>query len=173
MFRPARTSRTTRPEPSGLCHTGPFHEVKGAAPAWAYLPDLAETIALLANRERRCRPKPGSTPPVTASPARRWPKPSSTWQGSLPIKPSNWLPIYFPAPFVTLCREVIEMRYLGPTALQLDDAGLVGVPGSEPHTKLDEAGRASIAAPRSPRRPVWPFRTQVIGSSSEPSGQAR
>jgi nucleoside-diphosphate-sugar epimerase len=149
-------------------------EVKGAAHAWAFLPNLAETIAPLADREASLPAEAQFhfaghrlTGQAMAEAVQR------VAGGSLPIKPFNWLPIYFAAPFVTFCREVIEMCYLWPTALQLDNARLVGVLGSEPHTKLDEAVRASITAPRSARRPVWPFRTQVIGSSSEPSGQTR
>ena len=66
--------------------------------------------------------------------------------GALPIRPFRWLPVYLGAPFATFLREVIEMRYLWRTTLQLDNARLVALLGSEPHTPLDRAVRASREA---------------------------
>ncbi len=127
-------------------------EVTGAAHAWAYLPDLAETVALLADREATL---PGEarfhfgghrlTGQAMARAVQR------VTGGNLPIRKFNWLPIYLAAPFVTFCREVIEMRYLWPTSLQLDNTRLTNLLGAEPHTALDEAIRTSITALRSAR----------------------
>ncbi len=63
--------------------------------------------------------------------------------GTLPVRPFRWLPVYLGAPFVTFLREVIEMRYLWRTTLRLDNTRLVDLLGSEPHTPLDRAVRAS------------------------------
>lgn len=112
--------------------------------AWAYLPDLAEAVALLADRE-------ASLPAEArlhfgghhlhgrgmAEAVRR------VSGGALPIRPFRWLPVYLGAPFVTFLREVIEMRYLWQVPLRLDNARLAALLGQEPHTPLDAAVRAS------------------------------
>jgi nucleoside-diphosphate-sugar epimerase len=47
--------------------------------AWAYLPDLAETVALLADAKRRCRRRSGCISAVTTCGVAAWRKPSSAW----------------------------------------------------------------------------------------------
>ena len=117
--------------------------------AWAYLPDLAEAVALLADRE-------ASLPDearlhfgghylqgrAMADAVRR------AEGGALPVRPFRWLPVYLGAPFVTFLREVIEMRYLWQVPLRLDNARLAALLGQEPHTLLDMAVRASRDALR-------------------------
>jgi nucleoside-diphosphate-sugar epimerase len=66
----------------------------------------------------------------------------------LPVRPFAWAPVYLGAPFVTFLREVIEMRYLWSTTLELDNARLVARLGAEPHTPLADAVAASLAALR-------------------------
>jgi nucleoside-diphosphate-sugar epimerase len=129
-------------------------EVNGAAHAWAYLPDLAETIALLADREASLPPEArfhfaghALAGQAMAAAVQR------VTGGSPPIKPFNWLPIYLAAPFVTFCREVIEMRCLWPTSLQLNNARLTHLLGAEPHTPLDQAVRTSLCALRTAQPP--------------------
>lgn len=118
-----------------------------AGHAWAFLPDLAETIARLVEREdglpafevfhfgghwfehggdmadaiRRAAGMPGA-------PLRRFP----------------WAGVYLASPFVTMFRELIEMRYLWKIPVRLDNARLVAFLGEEPHTPLDRALRMTL-----------------------------
>ena len=127
-------------------------EVPGIDHAWAYLPDLAETVALLADREAALPREerlhfgghylPGR---AMAEAVRR------AASGALPVRPFRWLPVYLGAPFNTFLREVIEMRYLWQVSLRLDNAHLVAHLGAEPHTPLDAAVRASRDALRARR----------------------
>ncbi len=124
-------------------------ERPGTVHAWAYLPDLAETMALLADREASLPAEArlhfgGHTLQgrAMAEAVRR------VEGGSLPIRPFRWLPVYLGAPFVTFLREVIEMRYLWQVPLRLDNTRLAALLGQEPHTPLDAAVRASRDALR-------------------------
>jgi nucleoside-diphosphate-sugar epimerase len=117
--------------------------------AWAYLPDLAETIARLAVLE-------------TALPAFERVHFGGHWlergvaiaetmrllsgNPELPIRRAPWLLYRLAAPFVTVLREVLEMRYLWRVPLRLDNAKLVSLIGAEPHTPLDEALRQTLSA---------------------------
>jgi len=110
--------------------------------AWAYLPDLAEAIAQLLEREaelgsfeefhfgghwfERGVEIAEATRRVAGVPqARIWGFP--------------WFVVYLLSPFVETFREMIEMRYLWKQALRLDNAKLVAFLGEEPHTPLDAA----------------------------------
>jgi nucleoside-diphosphate-sugar epimerase len=115
--------------------------------AWAYLPDLAEAIARLVEREaelgafevfhfgghwfERGVEIAEATRRVAGVPnARIWGFP--------------WFAVYLLAPFVETFREMIEMRYLWSSALALDNAKLSAFLGEEPHTPLDEALRTTL-----------------------------
>jgi nucleoside-diphosphate-sugar epimerase len=131
MIRPGRPVRSvTYPGAPDVGHS------------WAYLPDLAETIARLLDCEadlanfevfhfggnyfergiemaeavRRVAGKPDA-----------------------PIKRLQWLAVSILSPAVPLFRELNEMRYLWQEPLRLDNAKLVAFLGDEPHTPLDEA----------------------------------
>lgn len=125
-------SRILTPERPGIRH------------AWAYLPDLGETFAQLADRDAELGPAEifqfgghvlegrGMAEAVRRAAG-----------GTLPIRAFPWALAYGAAPFNTTMRELIEMRYLWRTEIVLDNARLVRVLGAEPHTELDEAVRAS------------------------------
>jgi nucleoside-diphosphate-sugar epimerase len=115
--------------------------------AWAYLPDLAETIARLLERgadlgqlevfhfgghwfERG----------VEIAEATRL----AAGQPKAPISRFPWFAVLLAAPFVETFREMVEMRYLWKQPLRLDNRKLVGFLGREPHTPLDEALRATL-----------------------------
>jgi len=110
--------------------------------AWAYLPDLAETIAQLLEREAEL----GSFEVFhfeghwfergveIAEAARRVAAVPNARIWSFP-----WFVVYLLSPFVETCREMLEMRYLWNAALRLDNGRLLAFLGSEPHTALDEA----------------------------------
>lgn len=124
-------------------------EIAGAGHSWAYLPDLAETFARLADRE-------STLPRLTRLQFRGHHLCGRAMAeavaradgGDPPVRPFPWLPVYAGAPFVTFLREVIEMRYLWRTTLDLDNARLVALLGAEPHTPLDRAVRTSLGALR-------------------------
>ncbi|HYQ01570.1 MAG TPA: NAD-dependent epimerase/dehydratase family protein [Polyangiaceae bacterium] len=115
--------------------------------AWAYLPDLAETIAQLLDREaelgvfetfhfgghwfERGVDIAEATRRAAGAPhARIWNFP--------------WFAVYLLSPFVETFREMIEMRYLWRSALRLDNSKLVAFLGKEPHTPLDQALRTTL-----------------------------
>ena len=114
--------------------------------AWAYLPDVGETIAQLLEHEGELKPfarfhfgghwVDGDA--LAASIARGAGAPH------MKVKPVPWWLMTLASPFVTVLREVCEMRYLWQLPLQLDNARLVDLLGSEPHTPLDEAVRATL-----------------------------
>jgi nucleoside-diphosphate-sugar epimerase len=114
---------------------------------WAYLPDLAETIARIAEMERDLAPFEAFhfgghwiEPGVDICEAVR----RVTGRPDLPIRAFPWIAVYAGAPFVTLMRELIEMRYLWQTPLRLDDAKLERLLGKVPHTPLDDAVAATL-----------------------------
>lgn len=109
--------------------------------AWAYLPDVGETVARLLEREHELAVferfhfgghwVDGNAMTDAIRRAVGHPK--------LPVRAFPWWLATLASPFVTLFRELREMRYLWQQPLQLDNRKLVAFLGSEPHTKLDQA----------------------------------
>jgi nucleoside-diphosphate-sugar epimerase len=114
---------------------------------WAYLPDLACTIARLLDRssdlerfavfhfrghwfERGIEIAEATRRVANAPTARIWPFP--------------WFAVYLAAPFNETFREMIEMRYLWKESLEMTNEKLVAFLGEEPHTPLDEALAATL-----------------------------
>jgi nucleoside-diphosphate-sugar epimerase len=114
--------------------------------AWAYVPDLARTIALLLDRaaaasadlepfavfhfrghwfDRGIAIAEAVRRVASAPNARIWPFP--------------WFAAYLLAPFNETFREMIEMRWLWKQPLELVNDKLVAFLGEEPHTPLDVA----------------------------------
>ncbi len=116
--------------------------------SWAYLPDLGEAFARLADREGELGPCETfhfegqwlERGVEIAESVRR-----IVGRPDLPIRRFPWPVVYLLAPAVELFRELIEMRYLWRTPLRLDNAKLVAFLGEEPHTPLDAAVRATLA----------------------------
>lgn len=115
--------------------------------SWAYLPDLAETMAQLLDRES------------TLGQFERfhfegqWDADGSamttairTVVGSTNIKIRRfpWALLRLLAPFKTLFREMREMRYLWDEPLRLDNRHLLEVLKTEPHTPLEDAVRTTL-----------------------------
>jgi nucleoside-diphosphate-sugar epimerase len=121
--------------------------VPGVGHAWAYLPDLAETLARLAGIETslgdtECFHFAGHWLPQgteLASTVR-----AVAGQAMLPVHRPPWGAIKLAAPFVPVLAEVLEMRYLWQQALQLDNRKLLATLGKEPHTSLEDVMRASL-----------------------------
>jgi nucleoside-diphosphate-sugar epimerase len=114
----------------------------GVGHAWAYLPDLAETIARLADNDDKLAAHDvihfrghwleDSREMMEA--IRR-----AAGNPKLQIKRFPWWAIALTAPVVRLSREVAEMRYLWQYPFALDNTKLVNLIGAEPHTPLDAA----------------------------------
>ncbi len=119
---------------------------KGLPHAWAYLPDLAETMARLLDQESRLSAFEvfhfgGHLIPwgEMAASVRR-----VTDQPKLPVTGFPWWLIVALSPAVPLFREMAEMRYLWREPLVLDDRKLRSFLGDVPHTPLDQAVAASL-----------------------------
>jgi nucleoside-diphosphate-sugar epimerase len=120
----------------------------GVGHAWAYLPDLAETMVRLVERDGPAEPfetfhfaghwDADGTQMIAA--IRR-----AVGNAALPVRRFPWLVVTLASPFVTLFREMREMRYLWREPLQLDNTRLVEAIGAEPHTPLDIAVRNTLA----------------------------
>lgn len=121
---------------------------RGVGHQWAYLPDMAETIAQLVDRADRLPPfavyhmdgfwdadgmqMAAAIKRVTGGKAK---------VGSFP-----WWIVPLMAPLVPVMREIKEMRYLWKVPLRMSNAKLTAELGKEPQTPIDEAVRASLVA---------------------------
>jgi nucleoside-diphosphate-sugar epimerase len=117
--------------------------------SWAYLPDLAETMARLIECER----------PMDAFEVVHF---RGHWferglglaelvcrvRGMDParIKPFPWWAIKLASPFVGVFREMLEMRYLWHAPLQLNNERLRALIGAEPHTPIEIALAATLGS---------------------------
>jgi nucleoside-diphosphate-sugar epimerase len=115
--------------------------------SWAYLPDLAETMARLVECES----------PLSAYEVfhfrGHWLERSvemAEWVcrasgiSNQRIKPFPWWAIKLAAPFVHAFHEMLEMRYLWQVPLQLDNTKLRALIGAEAHTPLEDALAATL-----------------------------
>ncbi len=123
--------------------------VHGVGHAWAYLPDLAETIARLAEIENTLADADvfnfaGHWLADGAEMARVVTRVADAPEA--PVRGLPWALMKLAAPFVPFLREILEMRYLWQVPVRLDNAKLVAQIGTEPHTPLDEAVTATLAA---------------------------
>ncbi len=118
-----------------------------AGHAFAYLPDLCETLARLVDAGDRLgafevfhfrgqwmadgRSFGESVRRVAGDP-------------KLPIKGFPWIVFRLAAPFNETFREMLEMRYLWDKPVGLDNAKLVRFLGEEPHTPINVALKATL-----------------------------
>ncbi|HEY2780731.1 MAG TPA: NAD-dependent epimerase/dehydratase family protein [Steroidobacteraceae bacterium] len=123
--------------------------------AWAYVPDLAETMVRLIECERPMGPyevfhfrghwfERGVEIVERACLAR-----GAEHQQ---VKPFPWWAVKLASPFIDVCHEMLEMRYLWQIPLRLDNAKLRRLLGAEVHTPIDAAlaatfGVSGTAAP--------------------------
>jgi len=127
---------------SAVTYPGPLQVAHG----WAYLPDVAETIARLVDDEARLgdfevfhmRGQALTGEALVAALER-------VAGRKLPVNMLPWFAIRAMAPFNETFREMLEMRYLWETPVLLDNARLVARLGAEPHTPIDEALRVALA----------------------------
>jgi nucleoside-diphosphate-sugar epimerase len=120
----------------------------GTGHQWAYLPDVAETMVRLIEAQDRLAPFAAFNvrghwdadgTQMVAALRRVLNRPD------LKVKAFPWGLLPLIAPFVTVFRELAEMRYLWQQPLYLPNTRLLAVLGQEPHTPLDEAVRATLA----------------------------
>lgn len=116
------------------------------AHAWAFLPDVGETVARLVEIEA------GLPDLDTYHFGGHWLDSASILMGSIqrtvrrkvPLRVLPWSLMKLVAPFSGFMRELMEMRYLWQKPLRLDNRKLLRVLGEEPHTPLDEAMRQTL-----------------------------
>lgn len=119
----------------------------GVGHAWAYLPDLADTMVRLAEQESRL----GAF--ETFHFAGHWDHDGRQLGEAIRrvcgedvrLKRLPWFALRLLAPFVTVFREMMEMRYLWREPFRLDNARLRAFLGEETHTPLDAAVRKTLA----------------------------
>jgi nucleoside-diphosphate-sugar epimerase len=113
--------------------------------AWAYLPDVAESIARLVEREADL--------PAFAVFNHAGHQITGTAMADaiervagrkLARKALPWFAMAIVSPFVKMVREMLEMRYLWDHEVLPDNAKLVATLGAEPHTPLDQALRTAL-----------------------------
>jgi nucleoside-diphosphate-sugar epimerase len=120
---------------------------RGLGHAWAYLPDLAETMAQLVERESTL----GAF--ETFHFAGHWDADGTQMTQAIRAAAGNpniavrsfpWPLVTLLSPFVTLFREMREMRYLWRQPLRLSNQRLAGVLSTEPRTPLEQAVRTTL-----------------------------
>ncbi len=116
--------------------------------AFAYLPDMAETMVRLLEREADLADYETfhfaghwlARGDEMAQSIRR-----VTGNAAIPLKPFPYPLIYALSPFVEMFREMLEMRYLWQKPIGLDDAKLRAFLGEVPSTPLDAAMRETLS----------------------------
>lgn len=118
----------------------------GTGHQWAYLPDVAETMAQLIGRA-------ADLPPFAVYHMEGvWDADGRALIGAIGqvtgrrprIRSFPWWAMPALAPFVPLFRELREMRYLWSAPLRMDNSRLVATLGAEPRTPLDIAMRRTL-----------------------------
>jgi nucleoside-diphosphate-sugar epimerase len=121
--------------------------VPGIGHAWAYLPDVAETFALLAEQERSLEAfatyhfeghwDPDGTA-MTSAIAEALGRPG------VKVKRLPWGLFRFTAPFNETVRELLEMKPLWTEPVRLENRRLLATIGHEPRTPLVPAVAATL-----------------------------
>jgi nucleoside-diphosphate-sugar epimerase len=118
----------------------------GTGHQWAYLPDVAETMIQLVEK--------GDALPAFGVYHMEglWDADGRQMAAAIervagrPLKISGfpWWMLPLMAPFVTVMRELREMRYLWKLPLRMPNDRLIAALGAEPRTPIDEAVRATL-----------------------------
>ncbi len=125
------------------------------AHAWAYLPDLAQTVVKVAAMRDRLRGHrrlhfAGHT--LTGEDL-RWAFEAQTGRTLRTVDlPWGWIRLM--SPFVPMWRELLTMRYLWQRPHALDDSALRALIGDVPHTPLPQALHAALAQLEAPLAPM-------------------
>lgn len=121
------------PGPLGLTHS------------WAYLPDLAEAMVQLAERDDLARFERFHFAGQRVTGHELIAAMGRIAGRKLSVTQLPWFAVPLIAPFNETMRETLEVRYLWEAPVLLDNDRLVQRLGAEPHTPLDEALRAALA----------------------------
>lgn len=121
----------------------------GTGHQWAWLPDVAETLAaLLARRDQlepfACFHMRGHWDADGTAMAAAIKSVAQLAGIKAKVTSFPWWLIFAMAPFNTTLREMREMRYLWQQPIQMDNAKLIDFLGHEPHTPLIEAVRTTL-----------------------------
>jgi nucleoside-diphosphate-sugar epimerase len=118
----------------------------GVGHQWAYLPDVAEAMVRLVERDDledfarfHMQGHWDADGRAMAEAIRR-----VAGRPDLPVRRFPWALTTLASPFVPLFRELREMRYLWEQPIRMTNERLVAALGSEPHTPLDDAVRATL-----------------------------
>lgn len=120
----------------------------GVGHAWAYLPDLADTMVRLAGQEAQLAPF------ESVHFRGHWDADGAQMIGAIrrvaggaamTVRQLPWWALRLAAPLVPVFGEMAEMRYLWREPFELDNSKLLGLLGSETHTPLERAVRAALA----------------------------
>jgi nucleoside-diphosphate-sugar epimerase len=125
---------------SSVTYPGPL----SVSHSWAYLPDLAEIMVRLAERDDLADFESFHMRGHTMSGEDFVAAMSRVAGRTLPVRRLPWFAIPAIAPFNETLREMLEMRYLWETPVLLDNARLTARLGAEPHTPIDEALRTAL-----------------------------
>jgi len=144
---PASWMQTVMVKPGKPVRTVTWPGDRKTGHAFAYLPDLAETIARLIEIDDRL----ADFERVHFSghwlePGYRFAETLSAVAGGVPIRQMPWGLLRLVTPFVRTLREAMAMRYLWQNPVRLDNRHLIDLLGEEPHTPLEAALRQSLAA---------------------------
>ncbi len=117
------------------------------AHAWAYLPDLAEAAAQLANRLDALPPFTEVTfEGFTLSGAEMADALTGALGRQVVARRMNWLPIQIARPFWAEAKHLLEMRYLWQRPHRLDGAALARIVPDLAATPMEDALRKAAAA---------------------------
>jgi nucleoside-diphosphate-sugar epimerase len=126
---------------ASVMYPGPL----AVAHSWAYLPDVAETMVTLAERDDlgdfEVFHMAGHTVTGEALVAAF----SRVAGRKISVSRLPWFAIHAVAPFNETMREMLEMRYLWETPVLLDNAKLTARLGAEPRTPIDKALRETLS----------------------------
>jgi nucleoside-diphosphate-sugar epimerase len=120
---------------------------RGTGHQWAYLPDVGETVGALLERGDALEPftvfhmeghwDADGTRMVEAIR-------NAAGRPEMPVRAFPWWLVMLASPFVTLFREMREMRYLWRVPLRMTNRKLVAFLGREPHTAWETAVRETL-----------------------------
>lgn len=143
---PASWMQTAMVKPGKPAKSVTWPGDRTAGHAFAYLPDLAETIARLLDKEDDLSAfERVHFAGHWLAPGRQFAEAISRLLGDVPVKAMPWSLLRLVAPFHTTLREAMAMRYLWQTPVALDNRHLTSLIGPEPHTPLEIALERSLA----------------------------
>ena len=116
----------------------------GVGHQWAWLPDVAATIAALLARRHELEPfarfhMQGHWDPDGSEMSQAIQRVVARYGGRAAVKSFPWWLVKLAAPFNATLREMVEIQYLWRLPVRLRNDKLVDFLGAEPHTPLDSA----------------------------------